>query len=978
MKLERKKRQLESRKRRRERETAAREIQRVIRGRFGRKRYRRIRIRKLKRLQQEREQQELSAIRIQKLMRGKRARAEAAYRKQMLEEKKAAARKIQSATRKRKRRQEARRKLRERRRKREERDLLFKLDADKFVHPLLWDEDAILQHSHSQQVLLFVSRDMSDYERVGFLHALVKLVPGMFVNVAYPLQVKEVVDVLLSGASCLIHAEIGLSASTRSHFDSNVSRIIRKVNDVRTKARREALDKGHKDDDFKHLNASILDHPMPKVIVVAGWHSVGYIGDILRKHKKHEDGSGLHVEAEEDALAVKTLDISSDKATSLEEHLKEYLVDIESLLCGVLATSSINKQNYSEQLSEMLRPASSGLSQIIYILEALGIILGNDCEGKTFDGPGTVGGIGEGFAIVRSLIERLSSEAKKTASEIIADERKQDGTEAHNDEEDEEEEAFLNAEAESAKLCDLFILHLRHIQLSKTTSANADSLRRYLRSARWGQLELPGTIFRIFKSYVEYATNFALDMHKRGGASPRIMAKHEGGKIFDRVVLLQKQPRLKGFPSIYMACCHVVSEMLHDKAMLKVGRNLPEIAHDESAASYNSVKIGHANSRRPGLLAIHHTTIESGHHVHSGGRIFVEFFDLVSNCTYFTSVAESSLGRLIAPPIAANAPGVPFKSLEDMYRKVLETATIVEHHSRYRPNPDLALLRHQTRILRAEKRVFEPHAPRGLGQLTMFKVWEGEPGDIILDAYLVHNKSACHRLVPWKMLRYLVLFGIFQHGMTDKDHLAVAKGNMKDMARFVLSRLAYSHNRLWLRTDHENKDNIMVVRYAGNYVLEERNVFAVVYSGRDNWIVQVRMKRNQFVSFHDDDDRVPENPEAVPDVVLALSIRHQDVEARMKYAKWNENNDDANFVVGKEILDWIQILPLSPAEVKRRGRARAGVSKIRSPREIGVTDTAPVALQLRRIPRHGTGSVALPRLLVVDTETMKDVVVSET
>ena len=538
----------------------------------------------------------------------------------------------------------------------------------------------------------------------------------------------------------------------------------------------------------------------------------------------------------------------------------------------------------------------------------------------------------------------------------------------------------MNAEAESGKLCDLFILHLRHIQLSKTTSANANSLRRYLRSARWGQIELPGTIFGILKSYVEFVTNFTLDMHKRGGASPRLMPKHEGGKIFDRVILLQTQPRLKGFPSIYMACCHVVSEMLHDKAMLKAGRNVPEIEHDESAASYNSVKIGHANSRRPGLLAIHHTTIESGHHVHSGGRIFVEFFDLVSNCTYFTSVAESSLGRLIAPPIVANAPGVPFKSLEDMYRKVLETATIVEHHSRYRPNPDLALLRHQTRLLRVEKRVFEPHAPRGLGQLTMFKVWEGEPGDIILDAYLVHNKAACHRLVQWKTLRELVQFGIFQHGMTDKDHIAVATGNMKDMARFVLSRMAYSHNSLWLRTEHENKDNIMVVRYAGNYNLEERDVFAVVYSGRDNWIVQVRMKRNQFLQFltlSEDDDATPQKVEAAPDIVLALSIRNQDVEARMKYAKWNENNEDANFVVGKEILDWIQILPLSPAEVTRRGRARAGISKIRSPREIGVTDTAPIALQLRRIPRHGSGSVALPRLLVVDTETMKDVVVSE-
>ena len=94
-------------------------------------------------------------------------------------------------------------------------------------------------------------------------------------------------------------------------------------------------------------------------------------------------------------MDVKKLDINSDKATSLEEHLKEYLIEIESLLCGVLETSSITKQNYSEQLLEMLRPASSGLSQIIYVLEALGIILGNNCEGKTFDGPGTVGGIGK-------------------------------------------------------------------------------------------------------------------------------------------------------------------------------------------------------------------------------------------------------------------------------------------------------------------------------------------------------------------------------------------------------------------------------------------------------------------------------------------------------------------------------------------------------------------------------------------------------
>ena len=230
---------------------------------------------------------------------------------------------------------------------------------------------------------------------------------------------------------------------------------------------------------------------------------------------------------------------------------------------------------------------------------------------------------------------------------------------------------------------------------------------------------------------------------------------------------------------------------------------------------------------------------------------------------------------------------------------MLETATIVEHHSRYRPNPDLALLRHQTRLLRVEKRVFEPHAPRGLGQLTMFKVWEGEPGDIILDAYLVHNKAACHRLVQWKILRGLVQFGIFQHGMTDKDHIAVATGNMKDMARFVLSRLAYSHGSLWLRTEHENKDNIMVVRYAGNYNLEERNVFAVVYSGRDNWIVQVRMKRNQFLTLSDDDDTTVQNVEPASEIVLALSIRNQDVEARMKYAKWNENNEDANFVVGK-------------------------------------------------------------------------------
>ena len=131
-----------------------------------------------------------------------------------------------------------------------------------------------------------------------------------------------------------------------------------------------------------------------------------------------------------------------------------------------------------------------------------------------------------------------------------------------------------------------------------------------------------------------------------------------------------------------------------------------------------------------------------------------------------------------------------------------------------------------------ERRVFEPHAPRGLGQLTLFKVWEGEPGDIVLDAYLVHAKVSCHRLISWKSLRMLVKFGMFAHGMIEKDHMAVRFGYMKDLARFVLSRLAFSHNNLWLRTEHENKDNIMVLRYSGEYVLDERNAFAVIFWAR--------------------------------------------------------------------------------------------------------------------------------------------------
>ena len=211
---------------------------------------------------------------------------------------------------------------------------------------------------------------------------------------------------------------------------------------------------------------------MPKVIVVAGWHSVGYIGDILRIHKQHKDGKGSDTETKEDIMDVKKLDVNSDRATSLEEHLKEYLIEIESLLCGVLETSSISKQNYSEQLLEMLRPASSGLSQIIYVLEALGIILGNNCEGKTFDGPGTVGGIGESFTIVRSLIKRLSSEAKKTASEIVADERREDGAEAHNAEEDEEEEAFFECGITVGKI-------VRSVYLAFTTySVVEDNVRK--------------------------------------------------------------------------------------------------------------------------------------------------------------------------------------------------------------------------------------------------------------------------------------------------------------------------------------------------------------------------------------------------------------------------------------------------------------------------------------------------------------------
>eukprot|EP00943_MAST-04B_sp_MAST-4B-sp1_P001125 g1125.t1 len=999
---ERKKRKIEHRRRRRERDTAAREIQRVVRGRFGRKRYRRIKIKKLKRLKHEQEQRELSAIRIQKLIRGNKARSEINHKKKMLQEKKNAAKTIQNAARRRKKRKEARRKLREQRVKRAKRDLEFRLNPDKFVHPLLWDEEAITKHSHSQQVLLFISNDMSPYERLGFLHSLVKLVPGMFVNVPFPLKLDAVLSVLQTGASCLIHAEIGLSASTRSQFNASVLRIVKQVNETRTKLRRDALNKGYKHDGFGRLNASLLNHPMPKVILVAGWHSVGYIGDILKHHHPATEHSNVkHVESIEDAAAVKALDISAKNEVA--DHLKDHLINIEQLLRGILETSSINKQNYSEQLLEMVHPSSKGLAPIVYVLEALGIIICHE-KHKVFDGPSNAGSLGEGFSIVRKLIKRLADDVNKNAKDVIKEELKVDDLEAHNAEEDEEEVAFLNSEAASGKLCDLMILHIRHVSLSKISSKNANSLRRYVRSARWGQIDVQHSIFHSLKLYVEYVTNYALDMHKRGGPSPKLMAKHEGGKVFDRIILLQKQPKLKGFPSIYMACCHVVSEMLHDKAMMKAGRNIPEIKHDESAATYEGVKISHAISRRPGLLAIHHTTIESGNHTHTGGRIFVEFFDLTSNCTYFASVAESALGRLIAPPIVQNAPSRAFQSLDEMYRRIIDTVTIVGHHSKYRPNPDLALLRHQTPVLRVEKRVFEPHAPRGLGQLTLFKVWEGAPGDIVLDAYLVHAKLSCHRLVSWKMLRMLVKFGMFQHGMLDKDHMAVKCGHMKDLARFVLSRLAFSHNNLWLRTEHENKDNIMILRFSGEYILDERNVFAAVYSGQDNWIVQVLMEINIFeVGFEEENttaidvvdihgtivDTTNSNsngnatvdPQIDPrnektEVLLALSIRNQDVDARAKYSKWGKDCGE-DFVPGKELLDWIQVVPLSPEEVKRKGRSRAGISKMRSPRELGLTDSSPIALQLKRIPRHGKGTGELPRLLVVDTETMKDVIVQD-
>jgi hypothetical protein len=1001
---DREKRKIEHRRRRRERDTAAREIQRVVRGRFGRKRYRRIKIKTLKRLKHEQEQQELSAIRIQKLIRGNKARSEINHKKKLLEEKKVAAKRIQNAARRRKKRKDARQKVREQRLKRAERDLEFRLNPDKFVHPLLWDEEAITKHSHSQQVLLFISTDMSPYERLGFLHALVKLVPGMFVKLQFPLKLDAVLSALQTGASCLIHAEIGLSASTRSHFNASVSRIVKQVNETRTKLRRDALNKGYKHHDFVHLNASLLNHPMPKIIVVAGWHNVGYIGDILKNiHPATGHANAKHVESIEDAAAVNALDISVKAGIATEDHLKDHLINIEQLLRGILETSSVNKQNYSNQLLEMVHPSSKGLAPIVYVLEALGIIICHE-EHKIFDGPSNSGSLGEGFSIVRKLIKRLADDVNKTAEVVIKEERNEDDLEAHNAEEDEEEVAFLNSEAASGKLCDLLILHIRHVSLSKISLKNANSLRRYVRSARWGQIDVQHSIFHSLKVYVEYVTNYALDMYKRGGPAPKLMAKHEGGKVFDRIILLQNQPKLKGFPSIYMACCRVVSEMLHDKAMMKAGRNIPEIKYDASMATNEGVKISHATSRRPGLLAIHHTTIESGHHTHSGGRIFVEFFDLNSNCTYFASVAESALGRLIAPPIVQNEPGRAFKSLDEMYRRIINTATIVGHQSKYRPNPDLALLRHQTPILRVEKRVFEPHAPRGLGQLTLFKVWEGAPGDIVLDAYLVHSKLSRHRLVSWKMLRMLVKFGMFQHGMLDKDRMAVKCGHMKDLARFVLSRLAFSHNNLWLRTEHENKDNIMVLRFSGEYILDERNVFAAVYSGQDNWIVQVLMEINILeVGFEEENataiDVVDANglivdtsncnsnrksavdpqmdpPNKKTEVLLALSIRNQDVDARAKYSKWRKDCGE-DFVPGKELLDWIQVVPLSPEEVKRKGRSRAGISKMRSPRELGITDSSPISLQLKRIPRHNKGTGELPRLLVVDTETMKDVIVHD-
>ena len=67
-----------------------------------------------------------------------------------------------------------------------------------------------------------------------------------------------------------------------------------------------------------------------------------------------------HKESEEDATAVAKLDVNAKKTSSMEEHLKDYLITIENLLRGVLEASAINKQNYSEQLLEMIRPASTG------------------------------------------------------------------------------------------------------------------------------------------------------------------------------------------------------------------------------------------------------------------------------------------------------------------------------------------------------------------------------------------------------------------------------------------------------------------------------------------------------------------------------------------------------------------------------------------------------------------------------------------
>jgi hypothetical protein len=911
LELDRHKRLAEQKRKKRERNLAALEIQRIARGRRGRIRAKRIYARKARREEEKLRQEHLAAIKMQKIARGKKARE--AYRQKIHEqaEKRAAALKIQKAQRTRKRRKKAKRELKRRKKDRDRLDLEFKLDPDRFVHPLLWDEEAATEHSHAQQVILFVSGDMSTSERLGFLHSLVKLVPDMFKTVKYPVDVNEAMEVLGTGLSCLVHAEIGLSASTRSHFNANVSKAMRAIKKERDLARREALNRGHSHGDSTH-NSSILDHPMPKVIIVAGWHSVGYCGkfkppEISRFYDKHMKASK---ESDEDSVEVARLDVGASSAVH-EEHLKEYLEAIETSLSSIYFASSSKQFSYSEQLNEMLRPASSALPSIIFVLEALGILM--DPE-NTYTGPTTSGNIGAGFGVFRSVLEGFGPDAGSNVAIALAE-------------------------------------HLRHVHIADTSKKNAEALRKYTRSARWKNMnDLGGTVFQKFVVYIENATNYLHDMYKRGGKPPSLKEKCDGGKSFDRVVLLHKQPKIADFPPLYMAACHVISTMLHDHSMLRAGRNVPEILHDETSATYEGVKISMAHSRRPGLMKLHHTIIQdSTKHQHNGGRIFVEFFDLDHNLTYFTSVSEKALGRLIAPPLIENARGVPFKSLQAMYSKIVETATMVGHHSKYRPNPDLALLRHQHPVVRCERRVFELQSPRGIGQLAMFKVWEGGPGDLVIDAYLVHKKVACHCGFTWYALRTMLNFGIFTSFASERDLNAIRSGNMKEMAHFVLGRMAFEDNQIWLRTDDEDKDKVMLLRYLGDCTINGQELFAVVYSGRNNWLVQVLLPLQT--------DGKVSRP------LLAMIVKHSDVASRAKHAKLDA-------MTGEDLLDWIKLVPVSEEVAQRKERSRAGISKMRSPREIGVTDAALVALQLKRIPSVSTSS--LPRLLVVEATTTKD------